>query len=102
LEKDNIVNTNVPSSSYKIAVTKTSFTMLDGPKSSSTFTIKQIETRDMEFNDDGTPTGIVNGTVVGDANPKVDDCSGKGLRMQMTGKNIGDVLNAKGITWGWF
>jgi phospholipase C len=55
-----------------------------------------------QFNDDGTPTGIVNGTVVGDANPKVDDCSGKGLRMQMTGKNIGDVLNAKGITWGWF
>lgn len=55
-----------------------------------------------QFNDDGTPTGIVNGTVVGDADPKTDDCSGKGVRMQMTGKNIGDVLNAKGITWGWF
>lgn len=55
-----------------------------------------------QFNDDGTPTGIVNGTVVGDADPKVDDCSGKGVHMQMTGKNIGDVLNAKGITWGWF
>ncbi len=29
-----------------------------------------------QFNDDGTPTGIVNGTVVGDANPKVDDWQG--------------------------
>ena len=48
------------------------------------------------------PTGIVNRTVVGDADPKTDDCSGKGVRMQMTGKNIGDVLNAKNITWGWF
>ena len=55
-----------------------------------------------QFNDDGTPTGVVNGTVVGDADPKVDDCSGKGVRMQMTGKNIGDLLNVKGITWGWF
>ena len=55
-----------------------------------------------QFNDDGTPTGIINGTVVGDADPKVDDCSGKGVRMQMTGKNVGDLLNAKGITWGWF
>ena len=55
-----------------------------------------------QFNDDGTPTGIVNGSVVGDADPKVDDCSGKGVLMQMTGKNVGDLLNAKGITWGWF
>jgi phospholipase C len=39
---------------------------------------------------------------VGDADPKVDDCSGKGVRMQMTGKNVGDLLNAKAITWGWF
>jgi phospholipase C len=54
-----------------------------------------------QFNDDGTP-GIVNGTVVSDLDPKMDDCSGKGVRIQMTGKNIGDVLNAKGITWGWF
>lgn len=53
-------------------------------------------------NDDGLPTGVVNGTVVGDADPKVDDCSGKGVHLQMTGKNVGDLLNAKGITWGWF
>jgi phospholipase C len=31
-----------------------------------------------QFNDDGTPTGIINGTVVGDADPKVDDCSCQG------------------------
>jgi phospholipase C len=53
-----------------------------------------------QFNDDGTPTGIINGTVVGDADPKVDDYLCQGVRMQMTGKNVGDLLNAKGITWG--
>jgi phospholipase C len=39
----------------------------------------------------GTP-GIVNGTVVSDLDPKMDDCSGKGVRIQMKGKNIGNLL----------
>ena len=51
--------------------------------------------------DEGKPWGIVNGTVIGDADPKVDDCSRKGVaHMQMVGKNVGDLLNAKNLTWG--
>ena len=60
------------------------------------------------------------GTMIGNPDPKYDDCS---LSVQdtffvpyfkdpvpdafppaieMTGKNIGDLLNTKNITWGWF
>lgn len=53
--------------------------------------------------DEGKPWGIVNGTVIGDIDPKVDDCSRKGVAlMQMIGQNVGDLLNAKNLTWGWF
>jgi phospholipase C len=48
-------------------------------------------------------------TVTGDPDPALDDCgadaggtaTGKGT-VQMTGRNIGDLLNLKGVTWGWF
>ena len=40
-------------------------------------------------------------TVIGDPDPYGDVCSGSGTA-QMGGKNIGDLLNAAGITWGWF
>ncbi|MDQ6667540.1 MAG: hypothetical protein M3Y53_04840 [Thermoproteota archaeon] len=44
----NIVNTNVPSTSYKVGVTtKTSSTIINGPTSSSTFSVKQIGTGDI-------------------------------------------------------
>jgi phospholipase C len=56
-----------------------------------------------QHDDEGKPWGIVNGTVIGDIDPKVDDCSRKGVaRMQMIGQNMGDLLNAKNLTWGWF
>ena len=44
--------------------------------------------------------GIENGTMIGDPDPALDDCGNGGA--QMTGKNVGDLLNAKGVTWGWF
>jgi len=40
-------------------------------------------------------------TVIGDPDPLGDVCSGSG-QVQMGGKNIGDLLNAAGISWGWF
>jgi phospholipase C len=42
-----------------------------------------------------------NATVIGDADPFYDDC-GSPDQTSLTGRNIGDLLNAKGITWGWF
>jgi phospholipase C len=45
---------------------------------------------------------IIAGTVIGNPRPLLDDCSAKGSRITLSGKNIGDLLTAKGITWGWF
>jgi phospholipase C len=49
------------------------------------------------------PGNTANGTVIGDPNPALDDCSSPSANnVVMTGQNIGDLLNAKGISWGWF
>ena len=60
------------------------------------------------------------GTMIGNPDPKYDDCSLSAEdtffvpylkdpvpnafppAIEITGKNIGDLLNAKNITWGWF
>ena len=44
-----------------------------------------------------------NGTDIGDADPTLDGCSSTSFpTISMTGTNVGDLLNAKGVTWGWF
>ncbi|MFT4081234.1 MAG: alkaline phosphatase family protein [Nocardioides sp.] len=50
-------------------------------------------------------TGI--GTVIGDPDPVYDDCSdtnhtASSNTVGMQGENVGDLLNEKNITWGWF
>jgi phospholipase C len=52
-----------------------------------------------------TNTGgdVVNNSVIGDPDPFYDDCHGSEfVGMSSTNKNIGDLLTAQGITWGWF
>ena len=53
--------------------------------------------------------GDSRGTVISDPDPFRDDCGAdKGLThigantVEMAGPNVGDLLNAKGISWGWF
>jgi phospholipase C len=43
------------------------------------------------------------GTMIGDPDPRYDDCSDRkaGL-VEMAGRNVADLLNAKQISWGWF
>lgn len=46
---------------------------------------------------------VVNNSVIGDPDPYYDDCSAKErVGMSSANQNIGDLLNAQGITWGWF
>ncbi len=49
----------------------------------------------------GDTTAVVNHTVVGDPDSTLDGC-GKGVTAQLSGKNVGDLLSAKGVSWGWF
>jgi phospholipase C len=59
------------------------------------------------------PAGASSGTDTGDADPYYDQCSdssagvdangnSSGATISMTGSNVGDLLNRKSITWGWF
>jgi phospholipase C len=49
-------------------------------------------------------------TITGDPDPALDDCgadqggtqTGEGTVEITSGKNVGDLLNANGVTWGWF
>jgi phospholipase C len=47
-------------------------------------------------------TAIVDGTMIGNVEPTFDDCPVSALSAEMTGKNIGDLLNAKHVRWGFF
>jgi phospholipase C len=61
-----------------------------------------------------TPAGFVRspdsggvGTLYGDNDPAFDDCSDNnhsatGALAAMSGRNIGDLLTASNVTWGWF
>jgi phospholipase C len=44
---------------------------------------------------------VVNNTMVGDPDPWYEDCISYD-HISFKGKNIGDLLNAKNISWGWF
>ncbi|MGH8127978.1 MAG: alkaline phosphatase family protein, partial [Gammaproteobacteria bacterium] len=46
---------------------------------------------------------VAHGTLISDLDPAFDDCSNPHRQhLTMHGRNIGDLLNAAGITWGWF
>jgi len=46
-------------------------------------------------------SGVENNTIIGDPQPKLDDCANPN-GVQLSGKNVGDLLNAHNVTWGWF
>ena len=49
-----------------------------------------------------TPDGNGGYTLIGDADPYGDVCSTAADQVTFAGKNIGDLLNAKGVSWGFF
>ena len=44
---------------------------------------------------------VFHGTDISDADP-AGDIASSAPTFAMSGKNVGDLLNAKGLTWGWF
>ncbi len=48
---------------------------------------------------------VSNGTLIGDPDSVYDDCSNKSAsiaKISFSGKNVGNLLNEKNVTWGWF
>jgi len=51
----------------------------------------------------GPTSAVAGGTLIANIGPAYDDCDDSGAStVEMTGRNIGDLLNAKHVTWGWF
>lgn len=50
----------------------------------------------------GSEIVTVDGTLIGDPEPAFDKCSIPIDTVEMVGKNVGNLLNDKNITWGWF
>lgn len=54
------------------------------------------------------PDEVANSTLISDPDPAHDDCSlasgdeGSGGVASLSGRNVGDLLDARGVTWGWF
>jgi phospholipase C len=42
------------------------------------------------------------GTVINDPDPAFDDCANNRNHLAQQGTNVGDLLNAKKVSWGWF
>jgi len=49
----------------------------------------------------GSPQPQGDGTVYSDSDPMFDTCSGSNVIAQ-AGRNVGDLLNAQDVSWGWF
>ncbi len=48
------------------------------------------------------PDYIYQGTLINDLDPLFDQCSASSVTPELSGINVGNLLNAQNITWGWF
>jgi phospholipase C len=83
------------------AMSDNSFNTVYGPSTPGAINLISGQTHGLTSN--SSQSEAVDGTLIGDSDPIYDDCSTtNGNIVGMTGKNVGDLLNAKHVTWGWF
>ena len=87
------------------AMSDNSFGTTFGPSTPGALNLVAGQTHGATVTSGSAAGNVSAGSVIGDPRPSValDDCTlpTKTL-ITMAGKNVGDLLNAKGITWGWF
>jgi len=85
------------------AMSDASFNTTFGPSTPGAANLISGQTHGAMPPDLATPFGVdtIEGTVIGDPQPMFDDCSTREV-IRMTGQNVGDLLNAGNVTWGFF
>lgn len=83
------------------AMSDNSFNTTFGPSSPGAVNLISGQTHGVLASLGDISGDVVDGTLIGDADPLYDDC-GSPDQVALGGKNIGDLLDANGITWGWF
>jgi len=87
------------------AMNDNSFSTQYGPSSPGAINLVSGQTHGATLVSGSAAGNVSNNTLIGDARPALvyDDCTIKtAAQVTMGGKNVGDLLNAKSITWGWF
>src|SRR5262249_35697900 len=72
-----------------------------GPSTPGALNLISGQTHGVAATSGNTSEDVVGGTVISDPQPIGDKCTTRDA-VHMTGTNVGDLLNAKGISWGWF
>jgi phospholipase C len=89
----------------RFAMSDNSYSTNFGPSTVGAINLISGQTNGVVKHPGGTGSFVSDGngglTLIGDPDPFADVCSGAGQAL-MGGKNIGDLLNTAGITWGWF
>ncbi len=83
------------------AMSDNSYGTTFGPSSPGALNLVSGQTHGVTQTQGDVSTSVSNGTIINDARPFYDDCSVGGTAA-LSGKNVGDMLNTKNITWGWF
>jgi phospholipase C len=84
------------------AMSDNSFSTTFGPSTPGALNLISGQTHG--FSADGTAVPASSSTVIGDPQPTGDKCDTRdnSASVDPNNKNVGDLLNAKNITWGWF
>jgi phospholipase C len=86
------------------ALSDNSFGTVFGPSTPGALNLFAAQTSGADQPDLKDPTlgGLTVGrTVINDPDPLYDDCS-EHPRLSVTNRTLGDVLNERGLSWGWF
>jgi phospholipase C len=83
------------------AMSDNSYNTTFGPSSPGAVNLISGQTHGIAASQGNISGDVVEGSLIGDADPLYDDC-GSPDQVGLSGKNIGDLLNSKNISWGWF
>jgi phospholipase C len=84
------------------ALNDNSFGTTFGPSTPGALNLISGQTHGVNvFNQPVSADDVVESSVIGDPQPFYDDCISRET-VGLSGSNVGDLLNEKGVTWGWF
>lgn len=91
----------------KFAMSDNAYTDTYGPSTNGAINVISGQTNGAKYTVGSSPSNIINDgqgglTLIGDIDPGFDVCSSTSAAAILTGKNIGDLLNASNLTWGSF
>src|SRR6266851_2761384 len=87
------------------AMSDNSYSTVFGPSTPGALNLISGQTHGFAPDSTGDTNEVTeNGTVIGDPQPAGDKCDTRDTTTvsDPNNKNVGDLLNGKGITWGWF